>query len=242
MSGEEHVQDLLPGYALGILDDQDYQQAAVHLVNCEACRDELRAYQQVMNELPQAAALREPPAGLKTRLLDEAGRRRPPKPAPLLEKELPLRQRILEMLRRTAPLWALASVVLLILLVASSLWLPGRGKQAVQPNGLPNIALVGTSNAPGATGVLVLSRNGADGTLVVDGLKPLDQDHMYQLWLKRTNVITSGGLFNVDPNGYGYLDVVSPEPLDSYTTFGITIEPASGSPAPTGAKVLGGNK
>jgi len=31
------------------------------------------------------------------------------------------------------------------------------------------------------------------------------------------------------------------QPLDTYQSFGITIEPNGGSPAPTGKKVLGGN-
>ncbi|RJQ80137.1 MAG: anti-sigma factor [Desulfobacteraceae bacterium] len=34
--------------------------------------------------------------------------------------------------------------------------------------------------------------------------------------------------------------MLSPRPLNSYRTFGITIEPRGGSPGPTGSKVLGG--
>jgi anti-sigma-K factor RskA len=35
------------------------------------------------------------------------------------------------------------------------------------------------------------------------------------------------------------VQVVAPQPLDTYSALGITIEPAGGSPAPTGPKVLG---
>jgi anti-sigma-K factor RskA len=52
---------------------------------------------------------------------------------------------------------------------------------------------------------------------------------------------TSGGIFTVRANGYGSLLIKAGNSLLGYTAFGITIEPAGGSPEPTGAKVLGGN-
>ncbi len=89
--------------------------------------------------------------------------------------------------------------------------------------------------------MLVISRDGDHGTLVVDGLSALDPAQQYQLWLIRNGKRTSGGVFSVDQQGYGSLWVKSQAPLISYTSFGITIEPAGGSPGPTGKKVLGGD-
>ena len=81
--------------------------------------------------------------------------------------------------------------------------------------------------------------DGDHGTLVVDSLAPLGQDQQYQLWLIQDGERTDGGVFSVNPEGYGSLWVETPQPLSSYSAFGITIEPAGGSPGPTGDKVLG---
>ena len=51
---------------------------------------------------------------------------------------------------------------------------------------------------------------------------------------------TSGGVFSVSEEGYGYLEVSSEKPLFDYSEFGITTEPLGGSQEPTGEKVLGG--
>jgi len=100
--------------------------------------------------------------------------------------------------------------------------------------------LTGTEAAPGATGTIVISMAGESGTLVVDGLPSLDEAHQYQLWLIRDGQRTSGGVFSVNPEGYGSLWISFPANLTSYDAFGITIEPAGGSPGPTGDKVMVG--
>jgi len=71
------------------------------------------------------------------------------------------------------------------------------------------VVLQGTSFSPGASGMLVISRDGEHGTLVVDGLPPLDESHQYQLWLIRNGERLSGGVFSVDARGYGSLWVSS---------------------------------
>ena len=103
------------------------------------------------------------------------------------------------------------------------------------------VNLDGTEFSPGATGMIVMSRNGEYGTLVVDHLPALSPEEQFQLWLIQDGKRTSGGVFSVSPEGYASLVISSPHPLDNYGSFGITIEPAGGSPGPTGEKVLGGN-
>jgi len=103
------------------------------------------------------------------------------------------------------------------------------------------LALAATDAAPGATGKLVISRDGEYGTLVADGLPALDAGHQYQVWLIRTGQHTSGGVFSVGHHGYGVIEILAPEPLGSYPSFHVTVEPSGGSPAPTGAEVLAGH-
>lgn len=103
------------------------------------------------------------------------------------------------------------------------------------------VALQGTDLVPRASGLIVISPDGQHGTLVVDELPALDESQEYQLWLIRDGQRTSGALFSVSEDGYGNKWIDAPEPLTNYSSFGVTIEPAGGSPGPTGEKVLGGD-
>ncbi len=77
------------------------------------------------------------------------------------------------------------------------------------------------------------------GTLVVNGLPVLGAEHQYQLWLVKDEVRVSGAVFSVAEEGITSIPIVAPEDLTLYTRCGITIEPAGGSPEPTGDGVLG---
>ena len=239
MIAEEHVLDSIPAYVLGCLDESEHRQVADHLATCEGCRGEVRVYQGLLDEMPFAILESEPPPGLKSRVMQQVKKtsieaRREPK-ASAWEK-------FSQFLRQAAPTWGLASLALIAVLAISNAYLWGRVsnlEKGLQSN-FTTVDMLGTDAAPGATGVLVFSPDGKQGTLVVDGLPGLSQEQQYQLWLIRDGKRTSGGVFSVDTGGYGSLIVSSPTPLTSYSAFGITIEPAGGSPGPTGDKVLGG--
>jgi anti-sigma-K factor RskA len=92
-----------------------------------------------------------------------------------------------------------------------------------------------------ATGFVLISADGEDGALVVDGLPLLDESQQYQLWLIRDGQRTSGAVFSTDEKQYGGTRIRAPRPLTDYSAVGITIEPAGGSEQPTGAQVLAGS-
>jgi anti-sigma-K factor RskA len=232
------VTDLLPAYALGSLDGEESTLVAQHLLGCSACRLELVKYETVIGQMALAVPDAAPPAQLKRRIMEQVKRpAREPAAAPRRAwwrstLRLPL----------ATPAWAAASLVLVALLLASNLWWwqgTIRDRSLITSGGMRVIAMVGTGAAPASAGTLVVDSEGEYGTLVVEGLPALDQDHQYQVWLIRDGQRTSGGVFSVSPEGYGTLMVSSPEPLSSYPAFGVTIEPEGGSPGPTGDKVLG---
>ena len=101
--------------------------------------------------------------------------------------------------------------------------------------------LAGSEVAPEASGIIYNSADGRNGTVIVDRLPQLGPDQQYQLWLIQHGQRTSGAVFSVDADGYRGLQIASPIPLQDYSAFGITIEPAGGSPSPTGQRVLGYN-
>lgn len=242
MISEGHINELIPEYVLNLLAEQEARRVAEHIRHCAACRAELEDYRLVVDQLALGSPQKSPPPSLRAKIL--AGVAAPPPMPERQSQPQGWRARLASFFPAPVPVWAVVSLVLLIVLAVANilLWrqLAGVQQELAQQRPLQVVALANTEAAPQAAGLLIISGDGKHGTLVVDRLPALDEQNAYQLWLIRDNVRTSGGIFTVDPDGYGALYIESPEPLASYPAFGITIEPASGSPGPTGEKVLGG--
>jgi len=241
-----HVTDQIPAYALDCLDEEEAFQVEAHLTVCAACRAELEAYKVTAAYLALAAPQVQPPDRLKASILRKVeesqtarGHTRQKVGAPGFW--LRLYRSLGSSVRTSAPIWVGVSLLLVIALTASNIVLYRQIQSQRQSSEFHLVALKGTTNAPNATGIMVISQEGMAGTLIVDGLPTLGASRQYQLWLMKDGKRTSGGLFFVGQNGYGFLAVQSPGSLLNFSSFGITVEPAGGSPGPTGAKVLGGN-
>jgi anti-sigma-K factor RskA len=102
------------------------------------------------------------------------------------------------------------------------------------------VPLSATTEGSTATGFVLISADGEDGALIVDGLPPLEEGKQYQLWLIRNGERTSGAVFSTDESNYGGTRIRAPLSLLEYSAVGVTIEPEGGSPQPTGTRVLGG--
>ncbi len=238
-----HVTDQIPAYALDCLDEQEAFQVEAHLTVCAACRAELEAYKATAAYLGLVAPQVAPPPRLKASIL-----RRVKEPAPAKGQKIGAPEFWIRVYRLLAasvmnprPILVGVSLLLIIALAAGNLVLYRQVQSLRQSSEFHLVALKGTNNAPGASGIMVISQEGLAGTLIVDGLPTLGAAKQYQLWLTKDGKRISGGLFYVGQDGYGFLAVQSPGSLLNFSSFGITIEPAGGSPGPTGAKVLGGN-
>lgn len=247
---EEHVYDLLPGYALGSLDEDELLRVARHLPRCRSCRVELETFESTADQLGLAAPEQIPPPELKAKLMArikarEAAGVREPAHARAGQKASGGWWSALLGARPSAPVLGLAAAVVMVVLLAVSnllLWSQLNQLQARLPGEhVRLVSLAGTQDAPGAQGYLMVFADEPYGTLVVEDAPQLEPGYQYQLWLIRDGKRTSGGVFSVDEHGYGTLQVDASQPLESYPAFGVTIEPAGGSPGPTGKKVLGGD-
>lgn len=235
MNDETHVLDLLPAYAVGSLDSEEAKQVEQHLSSCLICRNESSAFQAVAEQLSYAA----PPAlaspDLKDRLMRRVREARPKEQGSPRIPAPPLWQRLL-------PAWGLASLFLILALGASTfvLWQRFDQLEFTTSRGMRAVPLNPADAASRATGFVLISADGDNGALVVDGLPSLGDSQQYQLWLIRDGQRTSGAVFSTDEKQYGGTRIRAPRSLLDYSAVEITVEPSGGSLAPTGSHVLGG--
>ena len=90
-------------------------------------------------------------------------------------------------------------------------------------------------------GTLVYDPQGQIAVLNVWGLAPLQEGEDYQVWLiEPDQTRVSGGVFQpMEGFEYTVFVIESPSSLESFTGLGVTVEPAGGSPGPTGERVFG---
>lgn len=104
------------------------------------------------------------------------------------------------------------------------------------------VTLAALAPAPGASARVLWDPAARKGYLWVRNLPPEAQDKDYQLWALAGKTPMSAGVFSVDQDGTALvpLDTLTlpPEPIGA---FAITLEPAGGLPAPTGAILLMGS-
>ena len=235
----DELVELIPAYALNSLDADDAQAVSRHLASCEACQAELTAYEEVVGVLPLATAEVTPPTALKGRLMDRVQAQPAAEPADL-EAQLPWWQQAVASFQAwlAGPRWRPALLLVVLILAIGNIYF---WREATQPSPTAwrRIGLQGTEVAPEATGIIYISADGRNGTIIVDKLPQLDDSRQYQLWLIADSDRTDGGVFSVPADGYQAMLIESPRPLREYSAFGITIEPAGGSPGPTGDRVLG---
>ena len=233
---ENHVIDLLPAYVLDALTDEETDMVAEHLAVCHTCQAELARLQLVADDLPLALMQTAPPPRVKDSLMASIHSR---SSASAASPEQSTWQKLVGFFRMPLPA---VGVALIVILALGNLFLLRQLNLTGQQSNtsMRIIALANTKDAPNALGTMIIDRQGDYGTLVVDKLAALDSNQQYQVWLLKDGQRVSGGLFSVNPDGYASLEIMAPMPLAQYDSLGITVEPVGGSPAPTGAKVLGG--
>ena len=100
------------------------------------------------------------------------------------------------------------------------------------------VALAGQAPAPTARARRMWHAT-AGGIFVAAGLPEAPAGKAYQLWaIAGTNAPVSAGVFSVDASGTGSLSVQPLPGVASVNAFAVTLEPAGGLPAPSGAMYL----
>lgn len=233
----DQIAELIPEYALGILAAGEAAVVKQHLESCAACQQELASYAAVVDAMTLAVPTMDPPAHLRAQLFERIQETPAPEmPAAASPSWWEAASRSLRSFLN-GPRWrpALALAVIAILVGAVYFWQQSRNEPLAQ------FALTATDAAPGAAGLIEVAAGGRDATLTVSGLPTLSTSEQYQLWLIVDGQRDSGAVFSVASDGSATVPIDSERPLADYGAFGITIEPAGGSPGPTGQRVLGFN-
>jgi anti-sigma-K factor RskA len=231
---------VLGAHALGALTQAEAARVEAHLAVCEVCAARSAEFRQVAEGLLHLAPEVAPPARLRSSLIAalDASTARAPRRSP-----------------RLAWAGALAAVALLALNLAQ--WVRNASLQTQLESLAAEQRAAQTAQAlrsyPSSQ-VLELQADEIRGTLVYDpgfpvavlyiwGLEDPGPQQAYQAWLVAADgTRTSGGLLELPPDrGFAWLVMRPPEALREYRSLGLTLEPAGGSPLPTGPRILGGD-
>ena len=232
-----HVIDLLPAFVLDALTTEETYQVAEHLSSCAACQVEFNRLQQVADDLPLALRQGTPHPRVKASLMKAIHTR---KTQPGDSSKMAITQQISSLWRAWRPALAIAIIVLLII---SNVWLWRQldGVSGQSGFAFQVVTLANNENSPNAVGELIMDLKGESGTLLVHNLSGLNSTQQYQVWLIRNGEHISAGVFSVDLQGYAQFLIQASDPLNSYDSIGISVEPYGGSLGPTGTSVLGGS-
>ncbi len=240
----KEIQPLLASFALEAVNSEEKELLEAHVADCDDCQQELVDYIRIKEGLLYTPQPSKPSPAIRKRLVARTSKQNDESALGGWLNELSL--------FRTA----LALGMLLLVIINAGLLVRVRQLGQRQAQYEQQARAYQTSLALMTyydTRVVELSNDQAYGTLIfepdrkvgvlnVRGLEVIPGDKVYQIWLidPQQNRV-SGGLFTVEDNEAAYVSIVIKleEAFQSYEAVGITIEPAGGSPGPTGPKVIG---
>lgn len=232
----DDYKEMIPARALSALDAAEERALNEHLENCSECRKELEDWQATAAALSLASDPAEPSPQVRERILSEVRKDLTADVIPF--KSAPRRN----VWSSFGSLGAIAAVVLLTALVIglAVLWRQNqrlrRDREFVELVNTPGARvreLRGTDPGLSATAKLAYDRNGR-AILMATNLPNVPQGKAYQLWfIVGTKPPVPGKTFVPDSGGNAVLKDQMPHDAIEANVFAITIEPASGSSAPT---------
>lgn len=215
--------DLLAAYALDALPADESEQFETHLAGCRECRAELSELSAATAQLA-AGASAAPPDGLRARVLGS-----------IAPRVVPDRRRL--WLRVLVP----AVAVLAVAVLALAALLGSVDRRSAVDDALrrvvaaPDGSLVVLEGEAASAATFVFSTGSGEGVLLVEGLPQVAGDETYQFWLIDETGPRSAGVFSA---AGGDAALVVAADLGAVTALGVTVEPAGGSPQPTGEIIL----
>lgn len=251
MTDQHPIEEQLDLYALGALEGEERRQVEAHLASCGTCARTLAEVRGVLAAVAMTAEQKTPSARAKQQLFERIGRER-------------------AAARTAGPggfrwnfVWAAATAAFAALAVF--LWVANsrletelegmRQAAAVQKAELDRVRAVSQMVMSPDTVAIKLAAvgprfagggrvlyNARQGALIYSGsIPPAEAGKAYELWVvpQEGNPIPAG-LVSVNPLGEGSVVLPRIPAGVAFKAFAITLEPAGGTPAPTGPFVQTG--
>ena len=224
----DDLHHLAAAYALDALDADERLEFEAHYPSCEICRSEVIEYRETAARLGTEPI--DPPGALRRRVLAEVATTRqiPPRVPDRLVKPSPWQQ-------RRAPL-LVAAVAAAAVLIAGAVGLRlGSADSEDTPLAslLASTDIMVESLGGQSDGSISVAWSAGAGKLAVlaSDLPEAGDDLVYALWILDADGATPAALF--EPDGAGAVEIFAALPGDP-SGWGVTLEPAGGSPQPTG--------
>jgi hypothetical protein len=225
-------------YLLGALTDLERQAFERHMETCAECRAEIEQLRPAADALPRSVEQVEPPASLKTSLMEivereareaAAGEGEQARAAPPARSRPPLRERL--RLPSLRPAFVAGALVLGLAVGFGIAQLGGdEGARTVA-------ATVDQSRIAQGSGDLRIEGDGEDGAILrVNNMPEPGGARVYQAWVQRDGMIIPQPTFEVGPDGSGAVAV--PEDLSDAQAVLVTREERGGATAPSEQPIL----
>jgi anti-sigma-K factor RskA len=264
MSAAHDELALTAPYVLGALEPHEREAFERHLESCAVCLEEVRSLARVADALARAVPLQTPRAELRARVLGSltddspaaiAGDRRPPQRS--LPAWLPLAATIVVVAGLGIYAWQLQQRVATLEArlddaerradraagaSADARRAVDEARTALAVLGAPDLVridLAGQPAAPQANARAMWSRD-RGMVFTVTGLPPAPAGRVYQVWVVTAQAPVSAGLLTTDASGRATVFFPTPPDIAPPIAVAVTLEPAGGVPAPTGARFLAG--
>ncbi len=251
----ETVLELIPAYALGALDADERAAVEALLATDADARKLLAEYQTITDHLSLMTPARRAPAhlqgDLRSRLAAQRSTQRTAPAVPVSAPPPPVTA--ITRPPRVQRLWLPLTAAAAIVLVAAALLFLRGGQAPANPGEQLFTQIVAQADARQipitasenqvATGEMVLTADGTQAVIRVAQLPTITTEQTFQLWLIDANGARSGGLLQfANAQGTNYIVLPLEKPVQEYAGFGVSIEPAGGSPnpdGPSGPRVFG---
>lgn len=255
---DKHIEELLPFYALGALNEEERGFVDAYLNEHPEARQQVEEMGSAVSALPYGVLPVEPSPHSKEALMSRVAADQRAAPSTRSQPSRPRWMRFEDLFRAfslgaatVAILWAIVLSAqisrlrnevsaLSEALVAQSNQIEQINAQLPQatPPTVITVSLKGTDVQPQAQGQLIADPSSQSAVLVIVGLTPPEAGKTYQVWLIQGDAPVSAGLLKVDTNGQGVLVVTSEAAIGSFDALGISVEPEEGSLQPTGDIVV----
>lgn len=224
----EDLHHLAAAYALNALDEIERREFEAHYPTCSMCSTEVADYRETAALLADSASVA-PPTDLKARLMAEIGDTR--QIAPILpERVVDLAERKRRNQPRQRVLAAVAAAVVAVVGFVGGLQFAGSNDSDSDVL-LAADAITLPLDGDAGQARVVWSESEDRAVLIAAGLSDPGDGNAYELWLIDGDGANPTGLFTPDAHGNVTVELA----LDGRdpAAWGITIEPSSGSDAPT---------